>query len=167
MYISVMENAGISTGNPPACQTPLLTDSARSRKCRWQGLISLQVFTIAMTGRPVKSSCRWPSCFRRERWPKPRSVSGPNQRKLRRSSGFRIHNRFQNTGDRFENIARGAASHDLEIAVAGVMVQHRARAFPVSAQAFANHVLLIVLADDQRRAIVVAAARNFWAFRKN
>ena len=28
MYISEMENAGISTGKPPACQTPRLTDSS-------------------------------------------------------------------------------------------------------------------------------------------
>ncbi len=56
MYVSVMENAGISTGNPPACHTPRFTASARSRRCAWQGLISLQVLMMAITGRPVKSS---------------------------------------------------------------------------------------------------------------
>ena len=56
MYVSVMENAGISTGNPPACQTPRLTASARSRRWAWQGLISLQVLMMAITGLPVKSS---------------------------------------------------------------------------------------------------------------
>ena len=48
--------AGSSTGNPPACQTPRLTSSARSRKCVWQGLSSLQVFRMAITGRPLYSS---------------------------------------------------------------------------------------------------------------
>src|SRR5580658_3166415 len=86
-YVSVMENAGISTGNPPACHTPRFTASARSRKCAWHGLISLHVLIMAMTGRPVKSSWRNPDCFIRERWLKARMVSGPNQRKLRRSSG--------------------------------------------------------------------------------
>ena len=33
-----MENAGISTGNPPACQTPRLTASARSRKMLMAGI---------------------------------------------------------------------------------------------------------------------------------
>src|ERR1039457_6597873 len=42
---------------------------------------------MAMTGLPVKSSLRNPSCFMRERWLKPRWVGGPNQRKLRSWSG--------------------------------------------------------------------------------
>ena len=46
------EIAGISTGKPPACQTPRLTSSARSRKWLWQGLMSLQVLMMAMTGLP-------------------------------------------------------------------------------------------------------------------
>jgi hypothetical protein len=45
--------AGISSGNPPACQTPRFTSSARSRKCEWQWLTSLQVLMIAMTGLPA------------------------------------------------------------------------------------------------------------------
>ena len=38
MYVSVMEKAGISTGKPPACQTPRFTASARSRRCAWHGI---------------------------------------------------------------------------------------------------------------------------------
>jgi len=45
--------AGISTGNPPACHTPRFTSSARARKCAWQGLMSLQVLMIAITGLPA------------------------------------------------------------------------------------------------------------------
>jgi hypothetical protein len=47
--------AGISTGKPPACQIPRLPSSARVRKCAWQGLMSLQVLTIAITGLPANS----------------------------------------------------------------------------------------------------------------
>jgi hypothetical protein len=45
--------AGSSTGNPPADHIPRFTSSARCRKCVWQGLMSLQVFTTAMTGLPL------------------------------------------------------------------------------------------------------------------
>ena len=45
--------AGISTGKPPACQTPRFTSSARVRKCWWHGFISLQVLRMAMTGLPA------------------------------------------------------------------------------------------------------------------
>ena len=45
--------AGISTGKPPACQTPRLTSSTRCLKWVWQGLMSLQVLTIAITGLPA------------------------------------------------------------------------------------------------------------------
>ncbi len=44
--------AGISTGKPPACQTPRLTSSARSRKWAWQGFMSLQVLMTPITGFP-------------------------------------------------------------------------------------------------------------------
>src|SRR3954447_18150982 len=47
---SLSDSAGTSNGNPPACQTPRLTSSARSRRCVWHGLISLHVFTTAITG---------------------------------------------------------------------------------------------------------------------
>ncbi len=45
--------AGISTGNPPACQTPRLTSSALSLKWAWQGFMSLQVLMIPTTGFPL------------------------------------------------------------------------------------------------------------------
>jgi hypothetical protein len=45
--------AGISTGKPPACQTPRFTSSTRCLKWVWQGLMSLQVLTIAITGLPA------------------------------------------------------------------------------------------------------------------
>ena len=45
--------AGISTGKPPACQTPRFTSSARCRKCVWQVLMSDQVLMIAITGLPA------------------------------------------------------------------------------------------------------------------
>jgi hypothetical protein len=56
MKVSPSESAGSSTGKPPACQTPRFTSSARVRKCIWQGLRSLQVLTIAITGLPAKSA---------------------------------------------------------------------------------------------------------------
>ena len=49
---SASEIAGISSGKPPACQTPRFTSSTRCLKCVWQGLISLQVLRIAITGLP-------------------------------------------------------------------------------------------------------------------
>ena len=45
--------AGSSTGKPPACQTPRLTSSTRCLKCVWQGLMSLQVLMMAITGFPA------------------------------------------------------------------------------------------------------------------
>jgi hypothetical protein len=50
--ISAIDIAGISSGKPPACHTPRFTSSTRWRKCWWQGLISLHVFKIAITGLP-------------------------------------------------------------------------------------------------------------------
>ncbi len=50
---SASEIAGISTGKPPACQTPRFTSSARCRKWLWQELMSLQVLMIAITGFPA------------------------------------------------------------------------------------------------------------------
>ena len=44
--------AGSSRGNPPADHTPRLTSSTRCLKCVWQGLMSLQVLMIAITGLP-------------------------------------------------------------------------------------------------------------------
>jgi hypothetical protein len=45
--------AGSSTGKPPAAHTPRLTSSTRSLKWMWQGLMSLQVLRIAITGLPA------------------------------------------------------------------------------------------------------------------
>ena len=86
MNVSPTESTGISIGKPPACQTPRLTSSARMRKWAWQGLASLQVLRIAMTGLPAKSSAAKPSPLARERWPKERRSDLPNQRWLRRSA---------------------------------------------------------------------------------
>ncbi len=56
MYVSPRESTGISSGKPPACQTPRFTSSARVRRWAWQGLASLQVLRMAITGLPRKSS---------------------------------------------------------------------------------------------------------------
>ena len=80
MKVSPTDRTGISIGKPPACQTPRLTSSARVRKCAWQGLASLQVLRIAITGLPRKSSAAKPSCLARERWPKERRSFFANQR---------------------------------------------------------------------------------------
>src|SRR5690606_13069680 len=55
--ISVSPNdiTGNSTGNPPASDTPLLTDSANSRKWALQGVSSDHVLHIPITGRPSNS----------------------------------------------------------------------------------------------------------------
>jgi hypothetical protein len=45
--------AGNSTGKPPASHTPRFTSSTRCLKWEWQGLMSLQVLTIAITGFPA------------------------------------------------------------------------------------------------------------------
>ena len=45
--------AGISTGKPPACHTPRFTSSTRCLKWVWQGLMSLQVLMMAITGLPA------------------------------------------------------------------------------------------------------------------
>ncbi len=56
--VSERVETGNSSGKPPACHTPRLTASARSRRCWWQGLMSDQVLRIAMTGLPRCSSGR-------------------------------------------------------------------------------------------------------------
>ena len=50
------ESAGSSMGKPPACSTPRFTSSARARRWAWQGLMSLQVLTMPITGLPRQSS---------------------------------------------------------------------------------------------------------------
>ncbi len=52
MSISPSDITGTSAGNPPACQMPRFTSSARSRRCEWQVLRSLQVLRMPMTGLP-------------------------------------------------------------------------------------------------------------------
>ena len=50
---SASDIAGISTGKPPACQTPRFTSSTRCLKWVWQELMSDQVLMMAMTGLPA------------------------------------------------------------------------------------------------------------------
>ena len=47
---SAIDIAGISSGKPPACQTPRLISSTRCLKWLWQELMSLQVLRMAMMG---------------------------------------------------------------------------------------------------------------------
>ncbi len=75
-----IEPAGSSTGYPPACHTPRFTASARSRRWVWQGLISLQVLMMPITGLFRCSSAPNPICRVRERWLNARSPSPPYQR---------------------------------------------------------------------------------------
>ena len=58
---------GTSTGKPPACQTPSLTFTARSRRCEWQVLRSLQVLRMPITGLSQKSSSAQPIPLSRDR----------------------------------------------------------------------------------------------------
>src|SRR2546421_247471 len=101
---SASDIAGNSIGNPPACSTPRFTSSARWCRCVWQGLMSLQVLMIAMTGRPAQSVVSYPTWRSRERWPKERRSLTPSQRWLRRSSA-RLR------------LAMGMASLDSEVEV--------------------------------------------------
>ena len=55
-WVSPSDITGNSSGNPPASYTPRLTNSANSRKCPLQGVSSLQVLQIPMTGRPSSRS---------------------------------------------------------------------------------------------------------------
>src|SRR4029079_5787810 len=80
--------AGNSTGKPPACNTPRLTSSARSRRCVWQKLISLQVLMMAIPGLSRKSAASKPPCRNRARCPNARRSLTPSQRWLRSSSGL-------------------------------------------------------------------------------
>src|SRR6187551_1756656 len=50
--VSPNDITGNSTGKPPASSTPFFTASARSRKCALQGVSSLQVLQIPITGFP-------------------------------------------------------------------------------------------------------------------
>ena len=48
--------AGNSSGKPPDCQTPRLTDSATRCRCTLHGASSDQVVAMPITGRPSNTS---------------------------------------------------------------------------------------------------------------
>ena len=50
--VSPSDITGNSSGKPPASYTPILTCSARVRKCELQGVSSLKVLQMPMTGLP-------------------------------------------------------------------------------------------------------------------
>src|SRR6516162_7204715 len=89
-YVSDRVDAPNSTGKPPACHTPRLTCSARSRRCIWHGFSSDQVLMIAMTGLPACSTASTPSCRIRDLWLNERRLFAPNQAALRSVSGVRV-----------------------------------------------------------------------------
>ena len=53
---SASDSTGISSGKPPADQHPAADLVGALAEVLWQQLMSLQVFTIAITGRPWNSS---------------------------------------------------------------------------------------------------------------
>ena len=53
MNVSPMLITGISTGKPPACQTPRLISCTRCGKCVWHGFNSFHVFRMPITGLPT------------------------------------------------------------------------------------------------------------------
>src|ERR1700733_7513340 len=67
----------------------------------------------------------------------------------------------------FEDVGGGTVAGNLEITLARIVVQHGTSDLLIGAQAFANHVLSVVFAYDERRAVVVAAAGYLGAFRKD
>src|SRR4051812_22099896 len=58
--VSPSDITGNSSGKPPASYTPILTCSASVRKCELQGVSSLKVLQMPMTGRPSNWSCGTP-----------------------------------------------------------------------------------------------------------
>ena len=58
--VSPNDITGNSRGKPPASYTPILTCSAKVRKWELQGVSSLKVLQIPMTGRPSNWSCGTP-----------------------------------------------------------------------------------------------------------
>ena len=87
--VSPRAMAGNSSGNPPACHTPRLTDSAT--RCRWtlHGASSDQVVAMPITGRPSKTSGVNPSLRIQDRWAIPVRPVAPNHWALR-SSPFAV-----------------------------------------------------------------------------
>ena len=58
--VSPRDMTGNSSGKPPASYTPILTCSASVRKWLLQGVNSLKVLQMPMTGRPSNWSCGTP-----------------------------------------------------------------------------------------------------------
>ena len=58
--VSPSDMTGNSSGKPPASYTPILTCSASVRKWLLQGVSSLKVLQMPMTGRPSNWSCGTP-----------------------------------------------------------------------------------------------------------
>ena len=61
--VSPKDITGNSTGKPPASNTPFLTISAKSLKCALQGVNSLQVLQMPITGLPSNISGGMPWFF--------------------------------------------------------------------------------------------------------
>src|SRR5260370_21616901 len=89
-YVSERVGAPNSTGKPPACHTPRLTCSARSRRCMWHGFSSDQVLMIAMMGLPACPAASTPICRIRDLWLNERRPVEPNHPALRSVSGVFI-----------------------------------------------------------------------------
>ena len=87
-WVSPSDITGNSSGKPPASYTPRFTNSAISRKCPLQGVSSLQVLQMPITGRPSSSSCGYPWFFSQLRCTKPSLSCRPNQAWLRRTGYF-------------------------------------------------------------------------------
>lgn len=77
--VSPSDITGNSSGKPPACQTPRLTDSARRRRCALHGVSSDQVLQMPITGRPSNTSSEKPCARIQDRWMNPFRSFSPNQ----------------------------------------------------------------------------------------
>src|SRR6516162_4027427 len=75
--------AGNSSGKPPSCQTPRLTDSATRCRCTLQGASSDQVVAMPITGRPSNTSGVNPWLRIHDRWFIPARPLAPNHVALR------------------------------------------------------------------------------------
>src|ERR1700727_190254 len=76
--------AGNSSGKPPDCQTPRLTDSATRCRCTLHGASSDQVVAMPITGRPSNTSGVNPWLRIHDRWFIPARPLAPNHAELRR-----------------------------------------------------------------------------------
>ena len=75
--------AGNSSGKPPACHTPRLTDSATRCRCTLHGASSDQVVAIPITGRPSNTSDVNPWLRIHDRWFIPARPVAANHTELR------------------------------------------------------------------------------------